>query len=225
MILDVLKEANSVILDSVEATNNKQAAENFNKQLATLSKYTLQLEYLLNMIIALAERNFISEVLTENIRDSLQTAVDSCGEKTSNHTLDASAVMALKSAIELCQNAIENTWKEAADKSSTVIVETLISLKGLLNDKKEAENIIQYLNKAKLSMPVSIKDLDIFKLKVQKGKEIIEDLHFTSYPEVKVFIDKVRVQKATVGDLTPHIMEWLKENRLSDKIALRFQTF
>ena len=56
----------------------------------------------------------------------------------------------------------------------------------------------------------------------EKGKKIIEEMHFDSDPEVKAFIGKVQAQRATVSSLTPHILEWLKDNNLTDKIRLRF---
>ena len=57
---------------------------------------------------------------------------------------------------------------------------------------------------------------------IEKGKKIIEEMHFDSDPEVKAFIGKVQTQRATVSSLTPHILEWLKDNNLTDKIRLRF---
>lgn len=224
MILETLKSANSVILDSVNTTIDKQAAENFKNQVISLNAYTLQLEQLLNLTVALKEKRFATGVITADIRDSLQNAVDSCGENTNNHTLDAGTVLALKNAIELCRTAIYNAWKDIAEKKSGAVVESLTSLGEFLDDKKEADNILENLNKMKLSIPPSPGTLDEFTTQVEKGRKIIDDMDFTSNPEVKAFIDKVRTQKATVGDLSPCILDWLKENSLSDRIQLRFQT-
>ena len=74
-------------------------------------------------------------------------------------------------------------------------------------------------------MPASSRALDVFAANVEKGKRIVDGLDFTSNPQIKVFIDKVRLQKATVGDLTPTVLEWLNKNHLTDKIMLRFQTW
>ena len=114
MILESLQSANSTILDSVQATNNKQAAKAFKDQVIALSQYTSQLEQLLNLIKAMQEKKISSKVFTVEIKDSLQDAVDTCGQKTNEHTLDVSAVTALKSSIELCRKNVDITWKEAA---------------------------------------------------------------------------------------------------------------
>lgn len=96
MILESLQSANSTILDSVQAMSNKQAAKAFKDQVIALSQCTSQLEKLLNLIKAMQEKKISSKVFTIEIKDSLQDAVDTCGQKTNDHTLDVSAVTALK---------------------------------------------------------------------------------------------------------------------------------
>ena len=98
MILESLQSANSTILDSVQATSNKQAAKAFKNQVIALSQCTSQLEQLLSLIKAMQEKKISSKVFTVEIKDSLQDAVDTCGQKTNDHTLDVSAVTALKNA-------------------------------------------------------------------------------------------------------------------------------
>lgn len=222
MILDTLKSTNRVMMDSVQATNDKQAAKKFKAQIFSLNGYTTQLELLLNLIQALKNKGLTTGVITSDVKASLQTAVDNCGEKTNDCTLDESTVLALKNAIELCRTTVDTFWKDIADKKSSTVIDSLTSLKSLLNDKKEAEEILAALTKAKVTMPGSAKAIDAFLANVNRGKKIIDGMHFDSDEEVKGFIEKVRIQKATVGDLSLHILTWLKDNNLSGKIKLRF---
>lgn len=220
MILESLQSANSTILDSVQATSNKQAAKAFKDQVIALSQCTSQLEQLLNLIKAMQEKKFSSKVFTVEIKDSLQDAVDTCGRKTNDHTLGVSAVMALKNAIELCRKNVDITWKEAANDLSNGVENSLASLKGLLQNKKEAEELLEALQKAKVSIPGSSKAIDTFWENVKRGKDLIDGLHLDE--EAEKFIVKVRTQQATVADLSPHIMDWLKENHLTRQIKVRF---
>lgn len=160
--------------------------------------------------------------LTQETKDSLQFAVESCGEKTDNHTLDAGTVLALKNVVELLRNTLSSAWKESSEKNCTPIIESLNSLKSLLDFPQNAEEIIKKLEVAKSSLPSSSGSLQSYINDINHGKQIIEGLNFDSDPEVKLFIDKVRRGKATVRDLTPHILEWIKDNSLSDKIRLKF---
>lgn len=222
MILETLKSTNSVMLDSVQATNDKQAAKKFKDQIVTLNRCIIRLERLLNLIRALKEKELATGVITSDIKESLQTAVDNCGEKTNDHTLDESTVLALKNTIDLCRTKVDTAWKDIADKKSSTVIDSLNSLKSLLNDKKEAEDILAALTKAKENMPGSAKVIDAFLMNVKRGKKIIDGLHFESDEEVKEFIEKIRMQKATVVDLSPHILTWLQDNGLSGKVKLRF---
>lgn len=220
MILESLQSANSTILDSVQATNNKQAAKVFKDQVNALSQCISQLEQLLNLIKAMQEKKISSKVFTVEIKDSLQNAVDTCGQKTSDHTLDVSAVTALKNSIELCRKNVDITWKEAANALSNGVENSLSSLKGLMQNQQEAEDLLEALEKAKVSIPGSVKAIDAFLNNVKKGKGMIDDLHLDE--EAEKFIVKVRLQQATVADLTPHIMDWLKENNLTGQIKVGF---
>lgn len=220
MILEALRSANHTISDSVQTASNKQAAKAFKDQVNALLQYTSQLEQLLNLIKAMQEKKISSKVFTVKIRGSLQDAVNACGQKTNDHTLDVSTVAALKNAIELCRNNVDVTWKEAANELSNGVENSLISLKGLLQNKQEAEELLEALQKAKCSIPGSSKAIDAFLENVKRGKELIDELHLDE--EVERFIVKVRTQQATVADLSPHIMDWLRENRLTGQIKVRF---
>ncbi len=220
MILESLQSANSTILDSVQATNNKQAAKAFKDQVIVLGQCTSQLEQLLNLIKAMQEKKISSKAFTMEIKDSLQDAVDTCGQKTSDHTLDVSAVTALKNSIELCRKNVDITWKETANDLSNGVENSLASLKGLFQNKQEAEELLEALEKAKVSLPGSAKVIDTFLDNVKRGKGLIDGLHLDE--EAEKFIAKVRTQQATVADLSPHIMDWLKENHLTGQIKVRF---
>lgn len=220
MIINTLKATNNVMLDSIQVTNNKQAAKTFKEQVIALGSCTPILEQLLNVITALKDKQIAPGILTAELKETLQTTVDNCGERTYNHTLDATTVQALKNAIDLCKSATENAWKEASDKQCTSVIDSLTSLKNLLPDKKEADTLLEVLENAKIKMPTSAKEIDDFLGTVARGKKIVNGLHLDD--EVEKFINKVKIQKATVSDLTPHILEWLKDNDLMNTMKVRF---
>ena len=222
MILDSLKSANSVILDSVNAANDKHAVERYKNQLMALNISTTQLDQFLKLIGLFAEKDIIKKFVSADVKSSLTQAVDNCGEKTADHSLDEGTVTALKNAITSLRSELDSAWKTVVDGRCTPIIESVTSLRGLLQNKKEADEIIEYLEKVKTTVPISAGGLDKFLKNTERGKKIVDDLHFDSDPEVKTFIGKVGKQHATVRDLSPHILEWLKNNQLTDKIKLRF---
>ena len=41
-------------------------------------------------------------------------------------------------------------------------------------------------------------------------------------PEIEAFLQKVSSQQATIVDLTPNVLTWLKEKKLTSKLKVRF---
>jgi hypothetical protein len=55
---------------------------------------------------------------------------------------------------------------------------------------------------------------------VAEAKQIVET--FSLNPEIELFLKKVSAQQATVVDLTPNVLAWLKEKNLTSKLRVRF---
>jgi superfamily I DNA/RNA helicase len=150
----------------------------------------------------------------------LLTTVNNCGEKTNDHTLDVATVLALKNAINLCRNATENAWKEAAEKLSESVASSLSSLRSLLSNKKEADELLEAIDEVKIKMPTSAKGIQSFLDSIERGQKMIDDLHLDD--ETERFINKVKLQRATIADLTPHVLKWVEANNLTNVLKVRF---
>ena len=222
MILDSLNAANNAILTSVQLSKNKQAVQSYTKQLSSLSNQTTQLDHLLNMIEAISEKGISTNIISSETAATVANAIEDCGQKTYDHSLDVSTVTSLKNAIAILRNELDTFWRQLAKNECTPIIEAIVSLIGLLDNKKEANELLEYFEKVTQNTPISPASLDIYLRNVDRGKKIIENLHFSSDPEIRVFIKKVRTSHATVKDLTPHIIDWLNSNNLATKIKLRF---
>lgn len=222
MILDSLNVANNAILTSVQLSKNKQAVQSYTKQLSSLSNQTTQLDHLLNMIEAISEKGISTNIISSETAATVANAIEDCGQKTYDHSLDVSTVTSLKNAIAILRNELDTFWRQLAKNECTPIIEAIVSLIGLLDNKKEANELLEYFEKVTQNTPISPASLDIYLRNVDRGKKIIENLHFSSDPEIRVFIKKVRTSHATVKDLTPHIIDWLNSNNLATKIKLRF---
>lgn len=220
MILETLKQANSAMLDSIQVTTNKQAAKIFKEQVMQLGNITAQLEKLLNIISCFNEKEISKDFFTQELKESLQTTVDNCGEKVNDHTLDKATVLALKNAYNLCKTATDNSWSESANDKSEEVVSSLVSLRNLLPDKKAADELLEEINSAKVKIPTSSKAIQSFLDNIEKGKQIVNGLNLDD--ETEKFINKVKVQKATVADLTPHILQWITDNNLTGILKVRF---
>lgn len=220
MIVKSLKNAQAMMIDSVKAENDKNAVEMFRKEIKTLGELITQLEQLLRVATAIEEEDATEKIFTQEMKNSLLQAIETCGEKTNNHTLDSSAVFSLRSVFGLWEATAKNTWRQRAEEKSANVANSLRSLKALLPDSSEADKILAEIGRVRQAFPSSAKEVKTFYRNVSKAQEIINGLNLSK--EKELFVLKVRQQKATVADLSPTILEWLQENGLTQQLKVRF---
>lgn len=90
---------------------------------------------------------------------------------------------------------------------------------GLSNDPQRAKELTDNITKTVAGDP-SIKTVKSLVSDVAEAKQIIDG--FSLNPEIEDFLKKVSAQRATVLDLTPNILTWLREKNLTGKLKIRF---
>lgn len=221
MISETLKNANAAMMASVTFANDKAAAERYKKQIMQLSPLSAQLEQLLSVIETMKSEKIGETILGTEMRDTLQNAVDSCGQKTDDRTLDEATVNALKIATDSLKVFIENIWKIETAKEASDVVNSLKSLSSLMSNEDEVDQLIEDIENASSKLPKSEKNIKDFKTNISKAKKMVDDLHLI--PEAEAFVAKVRLQKATVADLYDEkVLNWIRDNHLEKQLKIRF---
>ena len=128
-------------------------------------------------------------------------------------------VKLLRSKGEAFFTKIKIVWKDAARKYSEGTTGYLSMIAGLSPDPKKARELAESITRAADGDP-SVKAIDGLVSNVQEAKKITDA--FALNPEIEAFLKKVSSQQATVLDLTPSILAWLKEKNLTNKLKLRF---
>ena len=220
MILDTLKESNSTMLDYIRVTEDKQAIKVFKEQIADIDGIITQLDQILNVIVCLEKEKITKGVFTEELKNNLLITIDKCGNKIDDHSLDEGTVLALKNICDSCKNTVSDKWKNVSTSKSEMVVSSLTSLRSLLTDYEEIDDIVTEIKKARVHMPTSSKEIKKFLANIDRGTAIVNELHLDK--ETEEFVDKVKLQCATVEDLTPHILKWIKDNNLMKSLKIRF---
>ena len=220
MIVSTLKQASSTMMASVRNSENKHAAEYFEKQVNSLNQKTSALEPLLDIIKAMQSEGMANGAFSSSTKDTLNKAVEACKQKLNDHSLDEGTVSALENSIKLCRTNAQNAWKAAAKLLAEDVEKSLYSLSSILPNKERALALRQNLSAATKFIPCSPEDISDFKANVREGKAIVNSLHFDS--EAESFIQKVTNNTATVSDLTQHIIEWISQNNLNRQFKIRF---
>lgn len=221
MIFDVLRRAEEAMKTSIALADDKDAMERYKAQIGRLSQLIAQLELLFHIVDSVKREEIATIAFQPEMRDSLQDAVDSCGERTKDRRLDADTVNALKIAIDLCRSYVESTWKTEAIHPFLESLNSLKSLRSLLQNEEEVDRVIASIEKYRDRLPQSDKAVRSFKEDAVKARQMVDNMHLI--PEVETFIAKVRMQTATVADLYEEkIDKWIRENHLEKQLKIRF---
>ena len=133
--------------------------------------------------------------------------------------LTLEAVKLLKSKGDAVSTQVKIVWRDAALKYSEGSKGYLSMIGGLSNDPKRAKELADNIAKIVDGAP-SIKAVKCLVSDVAEAKQIIDG--FSLNPEIEDFLKKVSSQRATVNDLTPSVLIWLKENKLTGKLKISF---
>lgn len=123
--------------------------------------------------------------------------------------------------IEGRSNNLRNKWAIYANENSKEIINSLNSLSNLFEDKRKVKEISTRLNGMKNRWPITDNDIVEFKEVIKEGENIIKQLKLTE--EVQMFLTMVVNRTATIEDLTPEVLSWIKDNEFVEKLTIGFK--
>lgn len=220
LITETIKNSTSAIKQRRAAIESKQTAETYAKALAQLAQAAESIKGTLDCAAAMKEKGFVSTpLMDEPTRSELQACIDDCGNGVSEMQLTLETVRLLKSKGDAVATQIKIVWRDAAQRYSDGSKGYLSMIGGLSNDPKRAKELADKITQTVAGDP-SIKAINSLVSDVAEAKQIASK--FSLNPEIEDFLKKVSSQQATVLDLTPSILAWLKEKNLTSKLKIKF---
>jgi len=92
-------------------------------------------------------------------------------------------------------------------------------LGGLSTDPKHARDLVNDIT-AICNGPLTSNGISSLVSDVKEAKAITDA--FSVNPEIELFLKKVSSMQASIVDLTPNVLSWLKEKGLMNKLKIRF---
>lgn len=114
---------------------------------------------------------------------------------------------------------IKIVWKDAATKYAEGTKGYLSMIGGLTDNPKQAKELADSISKT-VNGALSVTSIKKLVADVDEAKRITHG--FSLNPEIEAFLQKVSSQQATIVDLTPNVLTWLKEKKLTSKLKVRF---
>lgn len=220
LLTETIKNSTSAIKQRRATIESKQNAETYAKALAQLAQATESIKETLDCAVAMKEKGIVNTPLMDKAtRNELLACIDDCGNGVSEMQLTLETVRLLKSKGDAVATQIKIVWHDAAQKYSEGSKGYLSMIGGLSNDPKRAKELADNISQTAAGDP-SVKAIKRLVSDVDEAKRITDK--FSLNPEIETFLKKVSVQQATVLDLTPNVLSWLKEKNLSSKLRIRF---
>lgn len=220
LLTDTIKNSTSAIKKRRATIESKQYAETYAKAVAQLAQTIEKIKEILDCATVMKESGIVdTPLMDETTRSELLTCINDCGNGVSEMKLTLETVRLLNSKGDAVATQIKIVWRDASLKYSDGPKGYLSMIGGLSNDPQRAKELADNITKTVAKDP-SITAVKNLVADVAEAKQITEE--FSLNPEIEFFLKKVSSQRATVFDLTPNVLTWLKEKNLTGKLKIRF---
>ncbi|MBQ7738463.1 MAG: hypothetical protein IJT59_02250, partial [Desulfovibrionaceae bacterium] len=170
-------------------------------------------------ILAINSSQFEKIVLSNEQIHEIRASIAECGNACREMELSETHVNALAAVISKYTAQVELVWKSAASEKAAPIESYLNALMSLLDKKGEAQMVLNALHEGVKATPSS-EAIETLSQNLEKAQRIADGYKLT--PAIKSFLDKVRDGKATFGDITEEVYEWICQENMSRRIRLSF---
>ena len=220
LLTETIKKSTTAIKKHRAATESKQHAEAYGRALAQLAKTTDDIRGTLDRAAAMRECGIVDTPLMDRAtRNELLACIDDCGNGVNEITLSPEAVRLLASKGDTVAAQVKLIWKDASKQYSEDTRGYLITIADLSADPARAKELASDMAKLTADDP-TVSGIRRLVSDVAEAKQIVAG--FSLDPQIEKFLKKVSARQATVADLTPHIMDWLRQKGLTGKLGIRF---
>lgn len=218
MLLNKLKETNRLMSAKQDADLIKRELEEYSKAIDKLKSINNNIN---NYTISLIKLNQINN--SKFKYDDLNRVIieiNTYEKDAENGYLNSDRVHRIDRLVRELEDNLKNQWKEYYLRTTGPLRNTVNSLINISSDLTKINIVTNALNPNKLYWPVDERVESIINNNMIDGKNIINSLGVNK--EIEEFLKKISENKATIFDLKPEILDWIKSKSLENKIALTF---
>ena len=220
LLTETIKNCITAINTRRAILENKHYTEIYAKALSQLAGVNSFIRKTFDCAHVMKEQGIINEpIIDANTKQDILDCIDDCGNAICERTLTLDTVHLLQSKGDTIHTQIKLTWKSAAKKYSEGIKGYLSMIGGLSENPQRVRTLIDNIDKAVSKEPTRNVIISLIE-NVAEAKSITDT--FALNKNIEAFLQKVSLQQATVDDLNPIIMDWLKEKHLTKKLYLKF---
>lgn len=221
MLVDTISRSISSVNALRAAKDQKTSIDTYQKALKQVNNTAILLQNTLDCINLINNNHikFDNPVFTEEIRQSLFEYANACGKAVYNNELTADMARTFQSQVQSLSKDLRKEWKTASADYTEEVLGYLSLIAGITDNPKYYRDMADSIREICENPPTSKSVSDLIH-KVRSAKAVVDK--FSLNPAIESFLKKVSSRQATIADLTPEVMNWLKENRLAGKLKIRF---
>ena len=153
--------------------------------------------------------------LPENVRVRLKSAMEYA--KTAYDEKKAVSPDSFrKNVTQLCSE-MPQEWEKFYKEKTAELIDGLTILIPVHSAPTVVRNCLNVLKKCE-KFPLNQKMIDDYFSAEKQACELLDEMHFSD--DIKAFLEKVSQKRATLEDLTPEILEWIRSEGIAGKIGL-----
>jgi hypothetical protein len=210
--------------DKIEKKSKMQSQnisnKKLNERLQNIATYGQSIENAIKTIAIIKDEGISNKaILTSEKRESIIEAISICGQKITDYELDDIAVSLLKNQTESFEQLIDSYWKQISKEYCNEVVNYLTFLAELTDNPTKSNELLTKINEYSNASPnpIVVKKL---KQDTEAANSIVSQYHLND--TVRTFLGRVKQRQASIEDLNPEIITWLKENNLTNKLHISF---
>lgn len=158
--------------------------------------------------------------LSAEQKQKLATILKSCLEEIERGDIQETIANHQLQELNRVKKAILQEWATHFSSVTEQKIRMLQTIKGIASDKSKIDYAVNKMNYGK-SWDYKQENLDMMSKGIAEADDIIQSLGLIE--EVTEFFEKVVAGKAHLGDLTPKIISWIEEKKLSSKLRINFK--
>ncbi len=201
-------------METASADTKKQATADYNfKQLIASLKQIID-----EVNLAVENSDFRPSA---NVVSALKGFLVACDKVVQSGAANNATTQYISSESKKLYAVLGQEWTEYYIATTENILSLLNVVRGILPDESRATFAINKIKKAS-TWNGSVESYNYLKQGKMDAEQILDDLELGQDSEILLFLRLASDGKATIGDLSSEIIEWIKEKKLSDKIKITF---
>lgn len=218
MLLNKVKETTNLIKLESEVNENKKINEDFKRVFKRLE------------LIEKAFNNYYKTIKTLNKEYGIEYKYDDLNllkrklkklkENLKGEYIDMSLIDAITKETNELEQFLKEKWNLYIVSETNGLINTLKTIRSIVNDKPKVDIVVHSIMKDRVAWPVDNDKLNNINNKKKEAQKLISDLGLNK--NISDFIEKIALNQATILDLTPEILDWVRNKEFENNIALRF---